>query len=261
LNIDSFIHPLSSILLLLSRTKSNQFRHTIMNPSICHDKDFFYLADAIDASPRVQTPPPFPLLRTSPTLYHDTNGSDPYLESPLETRPRVWNPKWPSRAEWVKKTYLDYCALSPSERVRADFYKARSDRYKKEMDQESNERYRGSLTIEELEQALDKFQTLLPPTHTPGTNPHQEESPSTPKCAEQCITPFSNYLANRRTPISPIPSTPINDNNFEDDMATPRMTRKSSTLESFLSFMTPKTIGSVRRRKEKKRGKASFSVL
>jgi hypothetical protein len=232
-----------------------------MNPSICHDKDFFYLADAIDASPRVQTPPPFPLLRTSPTLYHDTNGSDPYLESPLETRPRVWNPKWPSRAEWVKKTYLDYCALSPSERVRADFYKARSDRYKKEMDQESNERYRGSLTIEELEQALDKFQTLLPPTHTPGTNPHQEESPSTPKCAEQCITPFSNYLANRRTPISPIPSTPINDNNFEDDMATPRMTRKSSTLESFLSFMTPKTIGSVRRRKEKKMGKASFSVL
>jgi hypothetical protein len=259
LNIDSFIHPLSSILLLLSRTKSNQFRHTIMNPSICQDKDFFYLADAIDASPRIHTPPPLPLLRTSPSLYHDSNGSDPYLESPLETRPRVWNPKWPSRAEWVKKTYLDYCALSPSERVKADYYKARSDRYKKEMKEDSN-RYRGSLTFEELEQALEKFQTLLPPTHIPGTNLYQEESPSTPQYAEQCITPFSNYLANRRTPISPIPSTPVNHVN-QDDMATPRMTRKSSTLESFLSFMTPKTIGSVRRRKEKKGGKASFSVL
>jgi hypothetical protein len=258
LNIDSFIHPLLSILLLYHEPNQNQFRHTIMNTSICQDKDFFYLADAIDASPRIHTPPPLPLLRASPSLYHDSNGSDPYLESPLETRPRVWNPKWPSRAEWVKKTYLDYCALSPSERVRADFYKARSDRYKKEMNEASNDRYRGSLTFEELEQALDKFQTLLPPTHIPGTNPHQEESPSTPKCAEQCVSPFSNYLANRRTPISPSPSTPASN---EDHLATPRMTRKSSTLESFLSFMTPKTIGSVRRRKEKKRGKASFSVL
>ena len=218
LTFDSFIHPLSSILLLYHEPNQNQFRHTIMNTSICQDKDFFYLADAIDASPRVHTPPPLPLLRTSPSLYHGSNGSDPYLESPLETRPRVWNPKWPSRAEWVKKNYLDYCALSPSERVRADFYKARSDRYKKEIKEEPN-RYRGSLTFEELEQSLDKFQTLLPPNHIPGTNPHQVEAPATPKRAEHCTTPFSNYLANRRTPISPIPSTPINDNNFEDDMA------------------------------------------
>jgi len=230
-----------------------------MNPSICHDKDFFYLADAIDASPRVRTPPPLPLSCTSPSLYHNTNGSDSYLESPQETEPRVWNPKWPSRAEWVKKCYLDYCALSPSDRARADYYKAKSDIYKKEMNERSNDQYRGSLTFEELEQALNKFQTLLPPTHIPGTNPHPE-SPSTPKGAKQYTSPFSNYLANRRIPISPIPSTPVNHNN-EYDMATPTMTRKSSTLESFLSFMTPKTIGSIRRRKEKKKGKASFSVL
>jgi hypothetical protein len=72
--------------------------------------------------------------------------------------------------------------------------------------------------------------------------------------------PLQQLLGNRRTPISPSPSTPVNHNNH-DDMATPTMTRKSSTLESFLSFMTPKTVGSIRRRKEKKVGKASFSVL
>lgn len=130
------------------------------------------------------------------------------------------------------------------------------------MNEASNDRYRGSLTFEELEQALDKFQTLLPPTHIPGTKPHQDETPATPRCAEHCTSPFSNYLANRRTPISPMPSTPVNNNNVdEDDMVTLRMTRKSSTLESLLSFMTPKTIGSIRQKKGKKMGKASFSVL
>jgi len=59
-----------------------------------------------------------------------------------------------------------------------------------------------------------------------------------------------------------MPSTPVNNNNVdEDDMVTLRMTRKSSTLESLLSFMTPKTIGSIRQKKGKKMGKASFSVL
>ena len=236
---------------------NERHQRLIMDPSICQDKDFFYLADAIDASPRAQTPPPV-LCTPSITLYHDTDGSDSYLESPEDDQPRAWNPNWPSRAEWARKLELDYLALSLSQRVKADYYKARSDRYKQEMMAEGNNRYRGSLTLEELEQALDKFQTLLPPTHIPGMNVRRVGASTTSRDAEPCVTPFNNYLANRQAGTSPVPTIPVSDH---DASATPRMIRKSSTLESFISFMTPKTFDSIRRRKERKLGKAAFSVL
>lgn len=236
---------------------NERHQRLIMDHSICQDKDFFYLADAIDTSPRAQTPPPF-LYTPSITSNHNTIGSDPYLESPEDYRPRAWNPDWPSRAEWARKLELDYLALSLSQRVKADYYRARSDRYKQEMRAEANIRYRGSLTLEELEQTLDKFQTLLPPAHIPGMNVRRVGASTTPRDADPCITPFSNHLANRQAGTSPVPTTPVSDH---DPRATPRMTRKSSTLESFLTFMTPKTFDSIRRRKERKLGKAAFSVL
>ena len=174
------------------------------------------------------------------------------------------HPKWPrlpTPAEWVKMQYLQERdrALSAANRVKEQ----------EEQDQRSSDTeaikekdlpYRGSLTATELERALDQFQTLLPPTHLPGTN-HvqvQEEHLQTPDWVEMSSEEYNTALSDYQSTLPPIPSSVD-----RSVMATPNMTKSSSTFgsfPSFLTFMTPKSMASVRQKKAK-REKISFTVL
>lgn len=127
---------------------------------------------------------------------------------------------------------------------------------------DDNEEYQCSLTAEALDDAIDKFQHLLPPHHYPGRNfvaprPQEERDPERNNWIEEYTTAYHNYLANYQPPLLLVPPTPVN---HAPEMATPTMTRKSSTLESFLTFMTPRTIVN-RQRREKKIGKPAFSIM
>ena len=180
---------------------------------------------------------------------------DPHRDGRNPKRPRL-----PTPAEWVKMQYLqERDRVSAAKRVGAT-EEQELHSPGTEVIKENSIPYRGSLTATELERALDQFQTLLPPTHLPGTNPvqSQEEHLQTPDWVEMSSEEYNTALSDYQSTLPPIPSSVDH-----SVMATPNMTKSSSTFgsfSSFLTFMTPKSMASVRQKKAK-REKISFTVL